>query len=215
LLKRYFEDMLYKDVIVRHKIRDVQTLRNIAVYLLTQTGSLISYKRLCDLFSASQDMVQSYCHYLQEAFVIDMLPLYTLKTGERTRNPLKAHAIDIGLRQVVSYGQPSDKGKLVESLVYRKLLSAEQDGLFYWHGDGEVDLLTRQGLEINQLIQVTYSGLDNKKTFQREINSLVAAGKIYSNAKKILVTFDTPQQFFEETPEDIEIIPLWQFLLRE
>ena len=45
LLKRYFEDLLYKDVINRHNIRDVKTLRNIAV-VKPATSSL-----RCSLFS--------------------------------------------------------------------------------------------------------------------------------------------------------------------
>lgn len=94
LLTRYFDDMLYKDVIRRHDIRDVRTLRNIAVFLLTQTATLISYKRLCGLFNVSQDLVQAYCHYVQKAFLLELLPFYSLTTAERIRQPFKAHAIE-------------------------------------------------------------------------------------------------------------------------
>ena len=212
LLKRYFEDMLYKDIIMRHEIRDVQTLRNIAVYLLTQTASLISYKRLCDLFSASHDLVQSYCQYLQEAFIVEMLPLYTLKTGERIRNPLKTHAVDLGIRKVVSYGQKTDSCKLIESMVFRKLLNDPQDGIFYWRSQGEVDLLTRQGIEITQLIQVSYS-VDDPKIFKREVSSLLEAGKYYPQARKMLIVFEPPVNLLLERPEGVELIPMWHLLL--
>ncbi|MCB1119812.1 MAG: ATP-binding protein, partial [Chlamydiia bacterium] len=211
LLKRYFEDMLYRDVINRHQIRDVHTLRNLAVYLLTQTASLISFKRLCDLFSASQDLIQSYCQYLHEAFLIDMLPLYTLKTGERTRNPLKAHAIDLGLRNVVSFGRSTDQNKLIESMVYHHLLSTKQDGIFYWQGKGAIDLLVRQGMEITHAIQVTHSGLENPATLDREQSSLQAATKAFPDAQKQLIALDFPPSM--TLPKEIELIPLWHLLL--
>jgi predicted AAA+ superfamily ATPase len=214
LLTRYFEDMLYKDVIRRHDIRDVQTLRNIAVFLLTQTASLISYKRMCGLFNVSQDLVQAYCQYLQEAFLLELVPFYSLKTAERIRQPFKAHAIDLGLRRVVSFGQASDQGKLVESLVYRSLLDVPQDGLFYWQGKGEVDLLTRQGVEISRLVQVTFAGLDDPKTFQREISSLLEAGELYPNAEKLLIACELPKAYPNDVPKGINIIPLWHALLK-
>jgi predicted AAA+ superfamily ATPase len=43
LLKQYFDDVLFKDVAMRHEVRDVPTLRSLAVYLLTQTASRISF----------------------------------------------------------------------------------------------------------------------------------------------------------------------------
>ena len=213
LLSQYFDDILYRDVIMRHSIRDAQVLRNIAVYLLTQTASMISYRRISDLFNVSQALVQSYCGYLQEAFLVNLLQCYSLKTALRVRKPLKVHAIDLGLRQVVSFSQTSDECKLLESLVYRTLLDSKQDGIFYWHGDTEVDLVSRQGMEISRLIQVTFAGLDNEKTLRREIRALEEAGKVYPNAKKLLVIFDVPNKLAFKIPKTIEVVPVWWLLL--
>jgi len=212
LLKRYFEDILYKDIIIRHHIRDVKTLRSLAVYLLTQTASLISYKRLCDLFSVSHDLVENYCRYLQESFIIDLLPFYTFKTGERVRKPIKVYAIDLGLRRIASFDE-DNYGKQIETLVFRHLFTQEQDGLFYWQNKGEIDLIARKGMEITSLIQITHSGLDNPKTFKREIAALIEAGEHFPRAKKYIITLDLPQHYPAEKPQDIHIIPLWQYLL--
>lgn len=151
---------------------------------------------------------------MQEAFLLELVPFYSLKTAERIRQPFKAHAIDLGLRRVVSFGQASDQGKLVESLVYRSLLDVPQDGLFYWQGKGEVDLLTRQGVEISRLVQVTFAGLDDPKTFQREISSLLEAGELYPNAEKLLIACELPKAYPNDVPKGINIIPLWHALLK-
>ncbi len=213
LLTRYFEDILYRDVIMRHDIRDVHTLRNLAIYLLTNTASLISYKRLCNIFNVSQDLVQSYCLYLQEAFLINFLSYYSFKTSERVRKPYKCHAIDLGLRKVVSIGHSPDLGKLVETFIHRFTLDNNHYEAYYWHDKGEVDLVLQKGIVITDLIQTVYSGLENPKVLQREIASLLEAEKIFPQAKLWLLTFEIPKQLPIEIPKNIQLLPIWQYLL--
>lgn len=122
---------------------------------------------------------------------------------------------NFGLRRIVSFGQASDQGKLVETLVYRSLLEIPQDGLFYWRDKGEIDLLTRQGVEMNRLLQVTFAGLDDPKTFKREIASLLEANEIYPNAEKFLIAFELPKIYPADVPKNIKIVPLWHALLKK
>ncbi len=213
LLIRYFEDIIYKDIIMRHKIRDVHTLRNLAIYLLTNTASLISYKRLGNVFNASHDLIQSYCQYLEEAFLININTFYSIKAAERTRRPFKNHAIDLGLRKVVSFGQSQDLGKLVETLIHRSLSSQNKKEIFYWQGNGEIDFILRDGLTITDLIQVVYSGLEDQKVLQREIAALNEAGHKFPKANKWLITFEIPKELPIDIPKDIHVLPAWHFLL--
>ena len=53
LLKQYFDDILFRDISLRHNIRDIFLLRNLAVFLMTQTASLISFNRIANLFGIS------------------------------------------------------------------------------------------------------------------------------------------------------------------
>ncbi len=46
LLLEYFDDTLFKDVALRHKIRDLTLLRNLAIHLLGQSACLITYKQI-------------------------------------------------------------------------------------------------------------------------------------------------------------------------
>lgn len=75
LLKQYFEDVLFKDLALRHQIRDLSTLRSLAVHLLTQTTSLVSLQRVAGIFGVSLDLARAYCGYLEEAFLVTFLPL--------------------------------------------------------------------------------------------------------------------------------------------
>ncbi len=213
LLKRYFDEIILKDIVLRYQIRDVQALRSIAIHLLTNTASLLSYKRLSDIFQVSVDLVESYVQYLHEAFVIDTLHIYRLKAAERIRNPLKIHAYDLGLRKVVSLSTSPDYGKLVETIVHNHLLSLEQDGLFYWRGVGEIDFVTQKGIATDKLIQVAYGNLDEVKTLTRELKPLQEGLKQYPNAMPYLITWEWPKRLESDIVHGIKILPLWHFLL--
>ena len=211
LLKQYFDDILFKDIAIRHQVRDLWTLRVLAVHLLSISASLVSLQRLANLFGMSLDLVRSYCSHLEEAFLVSFLPFYSLKTAERLRRPRKVHAVDLGLRNAVSLSPTADRGRLAETAVYQKLWQeADADTLFYWKELGEVDLLQRRGLEVERMLQVTLEGLDDEATRQRELASLVEGHKAFPKARRQLIAGTLPST---PLPEEIEVEPLWRFLL--
>ncbi len=216
LLKQYFDDALFKDVALRHRIRDLAVLRNLAVYLLGQTGSLVSAKRLARIFSVSSKLAQTYCGYLEEAFLVTFIPFYTLKTAERLRRPQKVYAVDSGLRNAVCLTGSPDRGKLMETAVHGALERTDHDGLFYWKDEYEVDFAVRRGLSIRSLIQVVSEGLENDKVRTRELRSLERARSVFPQAERFLVAGSIPEKSSipAETPAGAAVrwIPLWRFL---
>lgn len=214
LLRRYFDDILYKDVALRHNIRDLRTLRNFAAHLLTQTGSLISFTRLGNLFGISTELAGHYCHYLQESYLVDLLPFYSLKVAERNRNPQKIHVIDPGIRRMASLTGSEDKGHLIESIVYNHLRQYQNDGIFYWKKTGEIDLLLRRYNTIERIIQVAYDGLDNGAIQNRELKACDEAKKYFPSATASIICWQMPKDTkpFEEV--GVELVPLWKFLLQ-
>lgn len=210
LLKQYFDDILFKDVVIRHQIRDAVTLRNLAVFLLTQTASLISFQRLAQLFGVSVELAKMYCHYLQEAFLVDFLPFFSLKVSERNRNPQKVHAIDLGLRQIANLSHSTDEGRIMETAVFNVLNRQNHDGIFYWKQRGEIDLAIRSGNAIITLVQVARH-INDPNTEKRECTALLDAGTTFPKAKKyLIINEDSNPQLKINT---IDIVPLWQYLL--
>jgi len=207
LLKQYFDDILFKDVAMRHQIREVSILRNIAVHLLTQTASLISATRIANLFQISLEMSRSYSAFLQESFLVDFLPFYSMKTSERNRNPQKVHACDLGIRQIVSIAETPDYGRMVETVVYQHLQRILGGDIFYWKGKQEIDFVIRQGNTITALLQVAYDNLDEPKILARECNALEDGKTRFPKAETTLVTAKMPK-----TKNEI-MTPLWVFLL--
>lgn len=213
LLTQYFDDVLLKDIAMRHSIRDLQTLRALAVHLLTQSGSLTSFNRLGNLFNVSTVLASSYCHYIQEGFLIDLVPFFSLKASERQRNPHKVYATDLGIRNQVSLSLSPDIGKSLESLVFRALKQQHHDGIFYWKNHGEIDFILRRKNVITTLIQVMAEGLDDPKVIAREINALQEGLKVFPKATPIIVVGQSALPMTLPIVKPIQIVPLWQFLL--
>jgi len=46
LLSQYFEDILYKDMAFRHGLKDINLLKTLSVYALTNMSNKLSYTRL-------------------------------------------------------------------------------------------------------------------------------------------------------------------------
>ncbi|MBM3886917.1 ATP-binding protein [Candidatus Dependentiae bacterium] len=215
LITQYFDDMLFKDIALRHSIRDVMSLRSLAVHLVGQTAQLITFKRLATLFSISTDTASSYCTYLHESFFSSFVPYFSFKVAERNRNPKKVHAVDLGLRSMVTISGSPDKGKLVETLVHNHVLQTTKDALYYWKDNGEIDLLTYRDSVINKVIQVMYEGLDNEKVMQRGIGALKEAKEHFPQAQALLIVGDIAGKLILPKNEGIECVPLWHFLLSD
>ena len=204
LLAQYFDDILFKDVAMRHQIRDVNLLRNIAVHLLTQTASLISINRIAKLFDISLEVSSAYCNYLQEAFLVDFMSFYSLKVAERNRNPRKVYAADLGLRQAVRFAHSENKGRLIETAVFHRLQNQTYGNVFYWKGMQEVDFILRKGNTVYSGIQVVYENLDN---LNREQNALNELNQKYKKAENKIIAARMP------TKKSMNCVPLWVFLL--
>ena len=76
-LKRIFEDILYKDLIVRFKIREIKSFRELANYLFTNFTSEISYNSLQRALNfKSVVSVKNYIGHLQESYLLHELYKY-------------------------------------------------------------------------------------------------------------------------------------------
>lgn len=203
LLQQYFDDLLFKDVALRHQVRDLPMLRALAVHLLASTASLVSFQRLSGIFGASVDLVRTYCSYLEEAWLIEILPFFSLKTSERLRHPQKVHAYDLGLRNAVAITASADRGRLAETALFVALRGEVRNGLYYWKGAGEIDLLVHRGVSVESLLQVLWEGWERDEVREREAGALAEATKKFPGARAHVIS---------GVPSG-GTVPLWRALL--
>lgn len=211
LLKQYFEDLLYRDVVWRYRVRDIATLKNIALLCMTNIANPYSYNRIKNVLDVPLDVVRNYTTYMEETYLVRTVMKHSFKLKEQLRNPKKIYAVDTGLRNAVSYRFSEDLGRVAENVVYLSLVRQDKD-IYYYKNRGEVDFLVRQGVRTSELMQVCMAGPEDEPAMKREILSLAEAMTSTKIPEGIIIT-DDRDEIIELQPGKIKCIPLWKWLL--
>ncbi len=218
LLQSYFDDIIYRDIISRHGIRNPQVFKDLALFCISNIARPHTYNSLRRLFanysSLSTDSLINYINYLEDAFLLFSVSHYDDSLKQQMSKPRKLYCIDNGMINAVSFKLSSDTGRLYENMVFIQLLRSGQE-VYYWQNQKghEVDFVTKKGLEPTQLVQVCYD-LSDPETKEREINGLLAGMKNFEMDEGLIITSD---KFGEEETEGkkVRYVPLWYWILEE
>jgi hypothetical protein len=202
-------DILYRDIAVRHSLRDIETLKKLTIYLLTNIGKLVSANKLTDTFGLkSTTTILDYFGFLSNSYVVEFMPMFSYSLKVQNRNPKKVYSLDNGIANIISLSFSEDNGRKLENLVYQHLRRKDQE-LSYFKGKKECDFVVRSNNQSIELIQVCYElNIDNK---DREINGLLEAMDFFELKEGIIVTFDQ-QDEFQLNDKVIKVVPAHVFL---
>ncbi len=213
VLQSVYENILFKDVIVRYQIKAVKALRELSLFLLSNVGKLLSYSNLKNILDlGSVNTVKDFVHYLENAYLIFTLDRFSYSVGEQTTAQKKVYAIDTGLIRHIAFHFSKNMGKYLENIVYLELRRRFKE-LFYYQtkANFEVDFLVRKGTRVAWLIQVTQS-LSDAKTREREVRGLTEAMHELGVSKGLILTLDE-EEMVESEHGTIEVMPLYKWLL--
>lgn len=211
LLKNYFEDLLYRDIVTRHEIRDVANLRNLAVYLLTNVAKLTSVSKLKKNFTISQDKTEHYLSAIMESYLLFQLQKFSFSLKSTMRAGFKPYAIDTGLRNRVAFSFSEDTGRLVENAVFCQLKRKYEEVYFNSNGS-ETDFMVKEGMRITRRIQVWYEDVAETSIPARELACFGKPVDGHEGAENILVTNDC-EDVIKTEAATIRCIPAVKFLL--
>lgn len=211
LLKNYFEDLLYRDIVTRYEIRDVSNLRNLAVYLLTNVAKLTSITKLKNNFTISQDKTENYVSAIMESYLLFQLQMFSYSLKSTMRAGFKPYAIDTGLRNRIAFAFSEDMGWLVENVVFCHLKRHHEE--VYYHSNGsDTDFVVKEGGKITKRIQVWYEDVSVASIPDRELACFQKPLEGHEAAESILVTNDY-EDVIDTTVGRIQCIPVAKFLL--
>jgi len=210
LLKQYFEDIVYRDIVSRYKVRDIATLKNIALFYMTNISSLSAYNRIKNTLNVPLEVARKYSGFLAESFLVREVMKHSFKVREQLRNPKKVYAIDTGMRNAVSYRFSQDMGRIAENIVFLTLLQQEKE-VYYFKERGEVDFLVRKGMAPESLIQVCMAD-ENSKAWERELQSLEDALQAVELKRGLLIT-ENREEIVSFKNGEIRAVPFWKWLL--
>lgn len=211
-LRTLFDSILYKDIVRRHKVRNVTDLNNVANYLLSNFCNPLSYNDVADALSLSSvSTTKKFMDYLHEPFLFYYLPRYNNKLKLMKKAAQKVYVVDNGFVASSAFNLSENLGRLLENQVFVELVRKGFDterSLFYYRSrnDKEVDFVLRKGTHVERLIQVCYD-ISNRKTEKREVDSLVeCAGELH--CQNLCIVTLSEKRTIEKGGQKIEVIPI-------
>ncbi len=187
LLKQYLSDIVLRDVMARHSIKNQHALNQVVSYYLAGLSCLHSYSALRKAFGISIELASSLTQYLSQAFLVFEMMRYHANLKVQSRDSKKIYAVDSGLRTISLVSERKDWGRLAENAVYIELRRRNQE-VFYFKDMQEVDFVVTELGKPVEAIQVAFSDLKDKKTKEREVNALIEALKNLGLKKGLILT---------------------------
>ena len=210
ILVELFHDILSRDIIVRHGIRDARSLKNLAVYLVSNTGNLVTASKLQQpLNIKTAATVLDYFSFLEDTYLVNFMPKFSYSFKVQMVNPRKIYVIDSGIINVASTSFTQDKGHLLENLIYWELRRQGKELYYFNENKMECDFVVMKDGKFEQVIQVCYELLPENR--EREIRGLIEAMNFFKTDNGLIVSFNQHDAFMQNGKR-IEILPAWKFL---
>lgn len=217
LLQGYVDVVLLRDVIERHQIGNTTALRWLVRRLLGSPAGLFSVtKYSADLKSqgipVSRDHLYAFLDHLEDAFLLQTIPVATDSEKRRQVNPRKVYPADPALIPVFDRSGKPITGHALESVVFIELQRRRADVAYVKTTGGfQVDFLTRHPDRSEELIQVCAS-VEDPATLAREVRALEDAATEHPQACLLILTLESRVPF-PVVPDSITILPVWEWML--
>lgn len=174
-LAAVLDSVVLKDVVQRHGIRSPALLERILEFTADNVGSPTSARNISNYLKsirvdASPQSVLDYLDYLTRSFAVIRCPTLDIVGKKILEGVSKYYFEDLGLRSVVRGDRNADIGKIVENVVFGRLVA---DGWTVFSGRigvNEIDFIAERG-EDRRYIQVAYL-IPDQHTRDREFGSL-------------------------------------------
>ena len=217
LLQGYVDVLLLRDVIERHGVSNVTALRWMVRRLLGSPGGLFSITKFeADLkaqgIAAGRETLYELLDHLEDAFLLEAIPVATDSEKRRQVNPRKIYPVDTALGPVFDRSGKANLGHTLEVAVHGELCRRGAENAYVKTSEGfEVDFLSIGADGTQSLIQVC-ADPDDPDTLQREVRALESAAKEHRVERQLILTAASRLPF-PEIPDPIEILPTWQWML--
>ena len=211
ILNALVEDILVRDIAVRHSVKDITSLKQLATYLITNIGNLVTAGKLTGMFDIkAASTFLEYFSYMKDSYLLDFVPMFSHSLKAQARNPRKVYVMDMGLYNENAVSMSENMGRRLENLIFLHLRRTHKS-IFYYKGQGECDFVVMEKESIRQVVQVCLNLTD--ENFQREYDGLTEAMLALGVSEGTIVTLNQSDSF-DENELNVNIIPANEFLVK-
>lgn len=220
LLQSYVDTVIFRDVVERHHVTNVEALRRLVRQLLASpAGTFSVHKFSNDLRSQGVAVGKNALHemlsWLEDSFLIRLVPIDATSERKRQVNPRKIYPVDPGLIPAFDRSGQPNTGHALETAV---MVELERRSCRVAYGrtkaGHEVDFVatTREGKRT--YIQVC-SDLSTAEVRRRELRPFMELVSPRNKAEFLVLTLTTTDVSLcqKEAPASVTVKPAWEWLL--
>lgn len=185
-----YRSVALKDIVRRHRIRDVALLERIVLFAMQNVGNTFSSSAIASYLKSERldvgaQTIINYLEYCRDAFLLERMPRYDIVGKQVLKTMQKYYVADHGLREaIVGDGLHQLQGLLENIVAIEGLRRGYRVSVGALSGK-EVDFVLDKG-DIRRYVQVTYL-MESDRTMEREFGVFAS---IPDNYPKTVVSMD-------------------------
>lgn len=225
LLQSYVESVVIRDVVERHGIEAVRTLRHLIFAAFSANAGPFSVSALEGSLRSqghrtSKVTLMKFLDHLVDAYLFFLVPIDSRSEKVRIVNPRKVYAADHGLASAMYAGGAANRGALLENAVYlelrRRLGPFATPAIAYHRTDSGrvIDFVVDAPLAEGRrdFYQVCWS-LEDTRAMERETTALAEAMVSHPGSTATLVTRLDEGEV--QTGSGVaKVVPFWKWALQ-
>ena len=189
-LESILNTVVLKDIVTRLKITDVPLLLDIIKYLLANIGSLINPTKIANTLTSygrktDNKTVEKYLQGLKDGLLIYEVDRFDVKGKALLQRNAKYYVVDSAFRKFLLSRTDSDRGHILENIVYLELVRRGYRVYVGHLQNGEIDFVAKKPHRL-EYYQVNYTVMEDT-TLRRELSPLE---QLDDNYPKYLLTMD-------------------------
>lgn len=220
LLHGYVDSVILRDIAERYNLTNIPAIRWMVRQLLANAGGGFSANKFHKVLKtqkvrSSVEGLLNIFNHLEDAFLIQGVPIESTSERQRQVNPIKAYPIDPGFIPAFDRTGRKNLGHALENIVLIELLRRGADVTWIKTPNGyEVDFLARFPDGKMELIQVS-AVLEAQETITREFRALYDAHPVYKAAPLRLITLHRESHLEIPDGPAVEVSPVYEWLLTQ
>lgn len=205
VLQSYIDTVIFRDIVERYKITNIPLIKYLIKTLINNVSSSFAvHKFYNDIKSqgikVGKDTIYQYLEYIEDAFLVFSVPLFTDSVRKKQQNPKKIYIADNGLVRANQLDISLKLGNLFENQIYLDMRRQGKKVHYYRTQEGyEIDFIVENSKGTMELIQAVWD-VSDPKTMERENRALRAAEKELGIKGRIL----TAQNYVTESLKTIQ-----------
>lgn len=210
VLQLLLKDIVLRDIAIRYSIKNTRSLMDLTLFLLSNAGKLVTFNSLRKTSGiGSANSVSDYLSWLEDSYLLFLLPKFSWSAKTTAVNARKVYAIDNGMIRVNTLSFSSDTGRLLENAVFVHLRQ-HAGQLYYYKEKHECDFVVMEQKKVKQLIQVCAEV--HSDNMDREVNGLTEAMKFFKIKKGTIVTLNQKDTLQTDAGK-VEMIPVREYMM--